>query len=84
MPPDCGPVFTRMEFDFAGDQPSASGAATSSGYMPRLRLAYVDVGGDVFRVLVGQAASTWNDGLIETLTDATFLNASAVRQAQIR
>jgi len=36
-PSDWGPVFTRVEFDFAGDQPSASGAATSSGYMPRMR-----------------------------------------------
>ncbi|WP_198371032.1 porin [Roseomonas rosulenta] len=83
-PSEWGPVFTRVEFDFAGDQPSASGAATSSGYMPRLRLAYAEVGGEVFRVLVGQAASVWNEGLIETLTDATFLNASAVRQAQVR
>ncbi|PWS35205.1 hypothetical protein DFH01_23155 [Falsiroseomonas bella] len=79
-----GPLNSRIEFDFAGDQPSASGAATSSGYMPRLRQAYVEVGGEVFRVLVGQANSVWNDGLVETLTDATFLNASAVRQAQVR
>ena len=75
---------SKLEFDFAGDLPSASGAATSSGYMPRLRQAYVEVGGEVFRVLVGQANSVWNDGLVETLTNATFLNASAVRQAQIR
>jgi hypothetical protein len=79
-----GPLNSRIEFDFAGDQPSASGAATSSGYMPRLRQAYAEVGGEVFRLLVGQANSVWNDGLVETLTDATFLNASAVRQAQIR
>lgn len=79
-----GALNSRIEFDFAGDQPSASGAATSSGYMPRLRQAYVEVGGEVFRVLVGQANSVWNDGLVETLSDATFLNASAVRQAQIR
>ncbi|WP_270935082.1 DcaP family trimeric outer membrane transporter, partial [Falsiroseomonas oryzae] len=83
-PTGWGPLNSRIEFDFAGDQPSASGAATSSGYMPRLRQAYVEVGGDVFRVLVGQANSVWNDGLVETLTDATFLNASAVRQAQVR
>ncbi len=83
-PSDWGPVFTRIEIDFAGDLPSASGAATSSGYMPRLRQAFVEVGGDEFRVLVGQANSVWNEGLIETLTDATFLNASAVRQAQVR
>jgi hypothetical protein len=83
-PTGWGPLATRIEFDFAGDQPSASGAATSSGYMPRLRQAYFEVGGDIFRVLVGQANSVWNDGLVETLTDSTFLNASAVRQAQVR
>ncbi|WP_237215343.1 DcaP family trimeric outer membrane transporter, partial [Falsiroseomonas oryziterrae] len=79
-----GPMTTKLEFDFAGDLPSASGAATSSGYMPRLRQAYVQVGGDIFSVLVGQANSVWNDGFVETLTDSTFVNASAVRQAQIR
>ena len=79
-----GPLATKLEFDFAGDLPSASGAATSSGYMPRLRQAYVEVGGEVFRVLVGQANSVWNDGIVETLTNSTFLNASSVRQAQIR
>ncbi|MBP0463703.1 porin [Roseomonas sp. PWR1] len=83
-PSEWGPILTRVELDFAGDLPSASGAATSSGYMPRLRHAFVEVGGDVFRVLVGQSNSLWNEGLIETLSDATFLNASAVRQAQIR
>ncbi|WP_237216447.1 DcaP family trimeric outer membrane transporter, partial [Falsiroseomonas oryziterrae] len=79
-----GPLATKLEFDFAGDQPSPSGAATSSGYMPRLRQAYAEIGGDSFRVLLGQANSLWNEGLVETLTDATFINASAVRQAQIR
>jgi hypothetical protein len=79
-----GPMVTKLEFDFAGDLPSASGAATSSGYMPRLRQAYVQVGGEIFSVLVGQANSVWNEGFVETLTDSTFVNASSVRQAQIR
>ena len=35
-------------------------------------------------MLIGQANSVWNEGFIETLTDSTFINASAVRQAQIR
>ena len=83
-PTSWGQMLTKLEFDFAGDLPSASGAATSSGYMPRLRQAYVQVGDDAFSVLVGQANSVWNDGFIETLTDSTFINASAVRQAQIR
>ena len=78
-PTSWGPMLTKREFDFAGDLPSASGAATSSGYMPRLRQAYVQVGDDAFSVLVGQANSVWNDGFIETLTESTFSNASAVR-----
>jgi hypothetical protein len=38
-PTEWGPFTSKIEFDFTGDQPSASGAATSSGYMPRLRQA---------------------------------------------
>ncbi|WP_431282501.1 DcaP family trimeric outer membrane transporter [Humitalea sp. 24SJ18S-53] len=83
-PTPWGPLTTKLEMDFAGDQPSPSGAATSSGYMPRLRQAYVEVGGEQVRLLIGQANSLWNEGLFETLTDSTFLNASAVRQAQVR
>ncbi len=37
-----------------------------------------------FRVLVGQANSLWNEGIFETLIDATNLNQSFIRQAQIR
>jgi hypothetical protein len=83
-PTPLGPLFTRIEMDFAGSMPSASGEATSSGYEPRLRLAYAQIGGDVFNVLFGQNASLWNNGPIETLTDSTFLSASAVRQGQLR
>ncbi len=35
-------------------------------------------------MLVGQANSLWNEGVFETLIDATNLNQSFVRQAQIR
>jgi hypothetical protein len=37
-----------------------------------------------FRVLVGQTNSLWNEGIFETLIDATNLNQSFVRQAQLR
>ena len=83
-PTGWGPLNTRLEADFAGDQPSAAGSATSGGYMLRLRHAYAEVGGDEFRVLVGQTNSLWNEGLLETLTDSSFVNASSVRQAQLR
>ncbi|WP_431267570.1 hypothetical protein [Dankookia sp. P2] len=35
-------------------------------------------------MLVGQANSLWNEGLFETIIDATNLNQSFVRQAQLR
>ena len=35
-------------------------------------------------MLVGQANSLWNEGLFETIIDATNLNQSFIRQAQIR
>jgi hypothetical protein len=83
-PTPLGRMFTRLEMDFAGSSPSPSGEATSSGYEPRLRLAYVQFGGDDFNVLFGQNASLWNNGVVETLTDSTFLATSAVRQGQLR
>ena len=35
-------------------------------------------------MLIGQANSLWNEGVFETLIDATNLNQSFVRQAQVR
>ncbi|MGG5823160.1 porin [Falsiroseomonas sp. HW251] len=81
---DWGTFAARLEMDFAGNTPSASATATNQGWNPRLRQAYVRLGGDVFSVLVGQADSLWNLAPVETLTDATFLNGSSVRQAQLR
>nr|WP_282572226.1 porin [Roseomonas acroporae] len=83
-PTDLGPLRTQIEMDFAGTQPAANSIATSNPYTPRLRQAWASLGGDIFQVLVGQANSVWNEGLIETLNDATNLNQSFVRQAQIR
>ncbi len=73
-----GTLETRLEGDFGG------GAPTSSNAVFRLRQAWAELGDERFRVLVGQANSLWNEGLYETLIDATNLNQSFIRQAQIR
>jgi hypothetical protein len=73
-----GTLETRLEGDFGG------GAATSSNAVFRLRQAWAELGDERLRVLVGQANSLWNEGVFETLIDATNLNQSFVRQAQIR
>nr|WP_282572270.1 DcaP family trimeric outer membrane transporter [Roseomonas acroporae] len=73
-----GTLETRLEGDFGG------GAPTSSNATFRLRQAWAELGTDAFRVLAGQANSLWNEGLFETLIDATNLNQSFVRQAQLR
>ena len=73
-----GTLETRIEGDFGG------GAADSSNAVFRLRQAWAELGDERFRVLVGQANSLWNEGVFETLIDATNLNQSFVRQAQIR
>ncbi|MBR0683573.1 hypothetical protein GXW74_24020 [Roseomonas eburnea] len=73
-----GTLETRIEGDFGG------GAATSTNAVFRLRQAWAELGDDSFRVLIGQANSLWNEGVFETLIDATNLNQSFVRQAQVR
>jgi hypothetical protein len=73
-----GTLETRIEGDFGG------GAATSSNAVFRLRQAWAEVGDERMRVLVGQANSLWNEGLYETIIDATNLNQSFIRQAQLR
>jgi hypothetical protein len=75
---DLGTLETRVEGDFGG------GAPTSSNATFRLRQAWAELGGDQFRVLFGQANSLWNEGVFETLIDATNLNQSFIRQAQVR
>jgi len=71
-----GTLETRIEADFAG------GSGTNLVF--RLRQAWGELGTERFRVLVGQANSLWNEGLFETLIDATNLNQSFIRQAQVR
>ncbi len=73
-----GTLETRLEGDFGG------GAPTSSNAVFRLRQAWAELGDDSFRVLIGQANSLWNEGVFETLIDATNLNQSFIRQAQLR
>lgn len=73
-----GTLETRLEGDFGGGSP------TSSNAVFRLRQAWGELGDERFRVLVGQANSLWNEGVYETLIDATNLNQSFVRQAQLR
>jgi len=75
---DWGTLETRLEGDFGG------GAPTSNNAVFRLRQAWAELGDERFRVLVGQANSLWNEGVFETLIDATNLNQSFVRQAQLR
>ena len=73
-----GTLETRVEGDFGGGSP------TSSNAVFRLRQAWAELGDESFRVLVGQANSLWNEGIFETLIDATNLNQSFIRQAQVR
>ena len=73
-----GTLETRLEGDFGGGSP------TSNNAVFRLRQAWAELGDERFRVLIGQANSLWNEGLYETLIDATNLNQSFIRQAQIR
>ncbi len=75
---DWGTLETRVEGDFGG------GTATSGNALFRLRQAWAELGDESFRVLIGQANSLWNEGVFETLIDATNLNQSFTRQAQIR
>ena len=73
-----GTLETRIEGDFGG------GAPTSTNAVFRLRQAWAELGTEQFRVLFGQANSLWNEGIFETLIDATNLNQSFIRQAQVR
>jgi hypothetical protein len=73
-----GTLEVRIEGDFGG------GTATSSNAVFRLRQAWAELGTEQFRVLIGQANSLWNEGIFETLIDATNLNQSFIRQAQVR
>jgi len=76
-----GTLETRTEGDFGGGAPPS---LPSTNDVFRLRQAWAELGTEAFRVLIGQANSLWNDGIFETLIDATNLNQSFVRQPQLR
>jgi hypothetical protein len=71
-----GTLETRIEGDFGG--------GNNSNALFRLRQAWAELGNERLRVLIGQTNSLWNEGLFETLIDATNLNQSFIRQAQLR
>ncbi len=76
-----GTLETRIEGDFGGTA-GPSIPSVNAGF--RLRQAWAELGTEQFRVLIGQANSLWNEGMFETLIDATNLNQSFIRQAQVR
>ena len=75
---DWGRLDTTIEGDFR-DETSQGGNLAF-----RLRLAFAELTRGDWSYLIGQANSLWHEGLIEALNDATNLNQSFIRQAQIR
>jgi hypothetical protein len=73
-----GRLDTTIEADFRGEISPGGDLAF------RLRQAFAELTQDNWRYLVGQANSLWNEGLIEAFHDATNLNQSFIRQAQLR
>jgi hypothetical protein len=73
-----GRLDTTIEADFRGEISPGGDLAF------RLRLAFAELTQGDWSYLVGQANSLWNEGLIEAFHDATNLNQSFIRQAQIR
>ncbi|WP_237217187.1 DcaP family trimeric outer membrane transporter, partial [Falsiroseomonas oryziterrae] len=73
-----GRLDTTIEADFRGE------IAPGGDLAFRLRLAFAELTRDSWSYLIGQANSLWNEGVIEAFHDATNLNQSFIRQAQIR
>jgi hypothetical protein len=73
-----GQLDTTIEGDFRGEVSPGGDLAF------RLRLAFAELTQGDWRFLFGQANSLWNDGLFEAYHDATNLNQSFIRQAQLR
>ncbi|WP_128080030.1 hypothetical protein [Roseicella frigidaeris] len=73
-----GTLETRLEGDFGG------GSALENNAVFRLRQAWAEIGPEQLKVLAGFTNSLWNEGLFETIIDATNLNQSFVRQVQLR
>lgn len=73
-----GRLDTTVEADFRGEISPGGDLAL------RLRLAFAELTRGDWSFLAGQANSLWNEGVIEAFHDATNLNQSFIRQAQIR
>lgn len=73
-----GRLDTTIEGDFRGE--ISSGGDLSF----RLRQAFAELTQGDWSYLIGGANSLWNEGLTEALHDATNLNQSFIRQAQLR
>ena len=73
-----GRLDTTIEADFRGEISPGGDLAF------RLRLAFAELTRDDWSYLIGQANSLWNEGVFEAFHDATNLNQSFIRQAQIR
>ncbi|MDO9503041.1 DcaP family trimeric outer membrane transporter [Falsiroseomonas sp.] len=73
-----GRLDTTVEADFRGEISQGGDLAL------RLRLAFAELTRGDWSFLAGQANSLWNEGLIEAYHDATNLNQSFIRQAQLR
>jgi len=75
---DWGRLDTTIEGDFRGEVSPGGDLAF------RLRQAFAELTRDDWSYLIGQTNSLWNEGLTEALHDATNLNQSFIRQAQLR
>jgi len=75
---DWGRLDTTIEGDFRGQISQGGDLAF------RLRQAFAELTRDDWSYLIGQTNSLWNEGLIEAMHDATNLNQSFIRQAQLR
>jgi hypothetical protein len=73
-----GRLDTTIEGDFRGEISAGGNLAY------RLRQAFAELTRDDWSYLIGHTNSLWNEGLTEALHDATNLNQSFIRQAQLR
>jgi hypothetical protein len=69
---------TTIEGDFRGEISQGGDLAY------RLRQAFAELTRDDWSYLIGHTNSLWNEGLTEAMHDATNLNQSFIRQAQLR
>jgi hypothetical protein len=73
-----GRLDTTIEGDFRGE------ASPGGDLFYRLRQAFAELTRDDWSYLIGHTNSLWNEGITEALHDATNLNQSFIRQAQLR